>query len=197
MLVAAGLAVSSGCAFGTRHAELVYPPRDHGGGAIAAVKADDTGNLACCDIVLAVSDLRTKTDRVGNVRNTLGMDTADVVTQDDVRAWVERAFAYELQRAGYTILPAGSAAGGGTPISLDAVVTKAHCDVYLTYGADIRMTVKISRQGAPAFERHYEGAGSVGLSWAATAKSYSESLALALQDAISQVLADLASYQRP
>ena len=193
LLIILGLSVSSGCAFGTRHAELTYPPVDREPGAlVAAARAGEAG-AACCDVVLNVSDMRAETRRIGNVRNTFGMDTADVVTSDDVRTWVEDAFKHELTSAGYAVVPAGS----DHAIMLDADITKVHCDVYLTYDGEVSMTVSLSREGMPALEKHYEGSGSVGLSWAATAQSYAGSLALALQDAVSHVMQDLAKFRNP
>jgi uncharacterized lipoprotein YajG len=194
LIIVLGLVNLSGCAFGTRHAELGYPPAEpEAGGMIAAARAADALTPGCCEIVISVSDMRARTDRIGNVRNTFGMDTADVVTKDDVRAWVEDAFTHELTGAGYTVLPAGS--GAENAILLKASITNVHCDAYLTYDGDVLMTVTLSRQDQPDFAKSYEGSGSVGLSWAATAKSYAESLALALEDAIAQVMVDLARFQ--
>lgn len=197
LLVVTALTSLSGCAFGTRHAELNYPPSKGGAEVIATAEASVVPAAAGIDVILAVSDMRASKERIGNVRNGFGMDTANVVTEADIRAWVEGAFTRELTDAGYVVIPAGSGTGPETAITLDAEVTKVYCDAYLTYDGEVLMTVTLARQGAPAHVKAYEGSGSVGLSWAATAKSYGESLSLALQDGIRQVMADLAAYRSP
>lgn len=197
LLAISVLAGLSGCAFGTRHAELNYPPAKGGGEVIATAEAAGTPAGAGFDVILAVADMRASKERIGNVKNGFGMDTANVVTEADIRTWVEDAFTRELTDAGYAVIPAGSGTGPDTAIKLDAEVTKVYCDAYLTYDGEVLMTVTLSRQGAPAHVKAYEGSGSVGLSWAATAKSYGESLSLALQDGIRQVMADLAAYRSP
>mgnify|MGYP007011830667 CR=1 FL=1 len=196
ILVATTLLALSGCAFGTRQADLSYPPHEQGEGKVIAVaKADPAGMPGCCEVLLTVRDMRARTDRVGNVRNGFGMDTADVVTDVDVRTWVEDAFRHDLAQAGWVVLPA-AVVPGDDAVRLDADITKVHCDAYLSYDGNVAMSVTLAQPGAQPFERHYEGSGSVGISWAATAKSYAESLSLALQDAIAQVMTDLARYER-
>lgn len=194
LLVTAAVLALSGCAFGTRHAELSYPPHEHADGKVLSVAHADPAMPGCCDVLLTVRDMRAKTDRVGNVRNGFGMDTADVVTDADVRAWVENAFRHDLEQAGYVVRPTGAEAQDA--VRLDADITKVHCDAYLTYDGNVAMSVTLAQPDTERFERHYEGSGSAGVSWAATSKSYGESLSLALQDAIAQVMTDLASYGR-
>lgn len=197
-LVVLGMVVLSGCAFGTRHAELSYPPEGgEGGGLVAAARAD-TGNVpGCCEVILAVSDRRTETRRIGNVRNGFGMDTADVVTGSDVTAWVAGAFRQELAEAGYTVVPPESDASSTGAIRLEAEIIKVHCDVIFSYEGDVWINVYLSRQDNAPIANSYHGSGSAGLNWAATSESYAESLARALRDAITQVMTDLAQYQSP
>ena len=45
--------------------------------------------------------------------------------------------------------------------------------------------------------KQHEGTGSVGLNWAYTGKSLAESLALALEDAISKMLVDFYLAEQP
>jgi hypothetical protein len=188
------LTMLSGCAFGTRHADLAYPPANGGAMVIAQAEAAGAPAVARYDVILAVADMRATTERVGNVRNGFGMDTADVVTASDVRAWVESAFMYELVGAGYTVIPAGSEVDDETAVMLDADVTKVYCDAYLTYDGEVLMTVTLSQHGSPPLHKAYQGSGSVGLNWGATGTSYGESLSLALKDAIGKVMSDLAAY---
>jgi hypothetical protein len=94
------LLCTAGCAFGTRHAEMGYPPVSENGGMIPAAHAASMPVGRSRDVILAVSDGRTETHRIGNVRNGFGMDTANVVTEDDLESWVEGAFTHELTNAG-------------------------------------------------------------------------------------------------
>jgi hypothetical protein len=198
LLVVLGMAALSGCAFGTRHVELSYPPEGgEGGGLVAAARAD-TGNVPrCCEVILAVSDRRTDIRRIGNVRNGFGMDTADVVTGSDVTAWVAGAFRQELAEAGYTVVPAESNAASAGAVRLEAEITTVYCDVIFSYKGDVWMNVYLSGQDSAPIANSYHGSGSAGLNWAATSDSYAESLARALRDAVMQVMADLAQYQSP
>lgn len=184
------------CAFGTRTANLSYPPdEDDGGGLISSAKAAEAPSGQAQQVRLSVTDERSKRERIGNVRNTFGMDTADVVTNDDVQAWVDEALMVELENAGYEIVRSTDPVVNDDVIALDAEILEVYCDVYLTYDGDVSLLVTLEREGQEPVKRQFEGEGSVGLNWAATAASYSESLALALQDAISEILVEVAAYQ--
>ena len=65
----------------------------------------------------------------------------------------------------------------------------------MTYDADVSMAVTLTLKDQQPFQRSYEGDGSVGVNWGATGKSYAESLSLALQDAITKMLADIAEFR--
>lgn len=198
LLVVLGMAALSGCAFGTRHVELSYPPKTGDGGGLVAAARADTGKVpGCCEVILAVSDRRTETRRIGNVRNGFGIDTADVVTDSGVTAWVAGAFRQELAEAGYTVIPAESDAASAGAVRIEAEITKVYCDVIFSYEGDVWMNVYLSRQDNAPIANSYHGSGSAGLNWAATSDSYAESLARALRDAVTQVMTDLAQYQSP
>jgi len=186
----------TGCAFGTRHAELSYPPMAaEGGGLIASAHAKANVPEESREIVVQVTDQRTSRERIGNVRNGFGIDTANVVTSDDIRLWVESALTVELANAGYTIVADGGRATSDDAIALYTEILEVYCDVYMTYGADVSLTVTLTVKDQQPFQRTYEGDGSVGVNWGATGKSYAESLSLALQDAIAKILADIAEFR--
>ena len=192
-IILAGIG-ASGCAFGTRHADLAYPPKEEDAGVVGTAHAAPAASRQGMRVVLAVTDERPNKARIGNVRNAFGMDTADVVTNDDVAAWVAGAFRHDLEALGYSVDTRASVPDAGA-VQLEAKVVEVYCDVYMTYDGDVTLDVTLSRPGRPPLEKHYKGVGSVGVNWAATAESYAESLARALQDAISQVMRDLPGYE--
>jgi hypothetical protein len=196
LIVLSSILGITGCAFGTRHAELSYPPKaDNGGKLIASAHAQASVSGEPREVIVQVTDQRASRERVGNVRNGFGIDTANVVTDDDIRLWVESALTSELANAGYTIVADGDRATGDDAIGLYAEILEVYCDVYMTYDADVSMEVTLTVKDQQPFQRSYEGDGSVGVNWGATGKSYAESLSLALQDAITRILADLAEFR--
>ena len=182
-----------GCAFGARTAHLTYPPEETAHSAIPAAHAQETQSDRGRVVVLNVTDDRSEKSRIGNVRNTFGMDTADVVTSDDVRGWVENALKSELERAGYTVMQEGTSQTDDA-VGLQTSVMKVYCDVYMTYDGEVSLMLNLRGGNRSPASKLIEGEGSVGMNWAATAKSYAESLALALQNAISKVLIELDAY---
>jgi len=193
VLLFATATILSGCAFGTRTVHLTYPPEESDHSAIPVAHAQERQSDRRQAVVLSVTDDRTEKNRIGNVRNTFGMDTADVVTSDDVRGWVEAALKSELERAGYTVMQEGTSQTDDA-VGLRTSVVKVYCDVYMTYDGEVSLMLNLQGGNRSPTSKLVEGEGSVGLSWAATAKSYAESVALALQDAISKVLIELDAY---
>lgn len=193
VVLVATAALLGGCAFGTRTAHLTYPPEESGHSAIPAAHAQESKSDRGRVVVLNVTDDRPEKSRIGNVRNTFGMDTADVVTSDDVLGWVENALKSELERAGYTVMQEGRSQTDDA-VGLQTSVMKVYCDVYMTYDGEVSLMLNLRGSNRSPASKLIEGKGSVGMSWAGTAKSYAESLALALQNAISKVLIELDAY---
>jgi len=189
------IALLSGCAFGTRTAELSYPPEENGGGLIQSAQAQGTELHRSKIVALSVTDERSERNRIGNVRNGFGMDTADVVTKDDIRGWVDDALTKELESAGYEVVRSDEAGASKDVIGLQAEILKVYCDVYFTYDGEVALMVTLDSEDSDTVKKQFEGEGGVGLNWAATGDSYAESLALALQDVIAKLLAEVAAYQ--
>lgn len=195
VLFVLGLLDLTGCAFGTRHADLTYPPEsDEGGGLIASAYAHAARPVESREILLKVSDHRTVTHRIGKVRNAYGMDTASVETEDNIQMWVQDAIDQELTNAGYKVTSYDNAGTNEKAIGLNAEILKVFCDAYMTYDGNVEMMVTLTKYNQKPFKRHYEGHGSAGMSFAMTSKSYAESVELALKDVIAQLLLDLAQY---
>lgn len=179
---------TSGCAFGTRHATLTYPP-DVKAGKVSTntMPAGVHGRI----VVLPFEDERADKRLVGHVRNGFGMKTAEVVSdQSDLGPLVTEAVRGECIKAGYEVVNPAEAAGGELP-ALSGSLTKAYCDAYLTYDGGVAITIRVKRAGLEEFKRSYEGKGSVGMNWGASGASYGRSLSLALVDAIEAMKRDL------
>ncbi|MFB3101786.1 MAG: hypothetical protein ACE1ZV_00840 [Alphaproteobacteria bacterium] len=73
----------AGCAFGTRYVDLSYPPQKQ-----VAVSSPETpptiSGPRTQAVFLVVNDTRETRDRIGNIRNTYGMDTASILTESNV-----------------------------------------------------------------------------------------------------------------
>lgn len=180
-----------GCAFGERQAKLGYPPAENGNEAIVSVANAATAPAPRGTVhIAAFEDVRPEKRVVGHVRNGFGMKTAEVVAQRDVPTWVREAIASELQAAGYAV--AEGTATEGVPVISGAII-RVYCDAYFTYEGEVMLRIETARAGESLIARTYTGKGSAGVSWAATGDSYSESLSLALQDALRQFIAELNS----
>lgn len=187
------LAMTSGCAFGTRHAKVTYPP--------ASVTAKSSTNAPAAGVTGRIAlepfdDVRADKQIVGHVRNGFGMKTADVVCDDqDIAALVNTALRGELQKAGYEVLEAGSPAAGDAPV-LGGSLTTLYCDAYMNYDGSATLVVHLSRAGNVVFKKTYEGKGSSGMNWAATGSGYGDSLSLAVVDVIAVMMRDLPTALR-
>jgi hypothetical protein len=181
--LAAVLALS-GCAFGNRTARLAYPwPGEPAAPAAVPANAPEVA-------LQPVKDLRPEPRNVvGWVRNGFGMHTADVLTPDDVAAWVSSALRHELERAGVKVV--GETQGAATPV-LGAELSRVHCNAYMSYEGEVALRAWIRVGEAYPLNQLYVGAGSAGVNMAATGEGYAECLARSLQDAARRVAADAA-----
>ncbi len=171
------------CAFGNRHANLHYPPAGEPQGPLAVVAVSTDAPA----VAVRVTDMRQGSrTTVGEMRNGFGMHTADVEIQQDAVLWVKGALERELTVQGFRV-----AQSEGAPGLLNSELLALHCGAYLSHGGEVSLRVEFkSGQNAipPAV---YVGHGSAGVNMAASEDSYSESMALALQDALRQVAAQL------
>ena len=182
------LLFTSGCAFGTRHAKITYPPDTKA--AKSATNAAPVGAQGRI-VVQHFDDDRADKRIVGHVRNGFGMKTAEVVCEteklDDL---VTEALRSELQKAGYEVLDNTSQNDDGTPV-LSGSLTALYCDAYMSYEGSATLVLKVYRGGREVFKKAFEGKGSVGVNWGASSASYGRSLSLALVDAIEVMKRDL------
>lgn len=176
----------AGCAFGERQANLGYPPvADE-----AMVSSAEASPMSRGGVVYIANfgDVRSNKILIGHVRNCFGMKTAEVVARRDVPGWVREALIHELKASGYQVMD-GVAPVGQTTIS-DEIV-RIYCDAYFTYEGEVTLHMEAEKEGQSLVQNTYTGTGSAGMNWAATGDSYSQSLAMALQSALHQFIADL------
>lgn len=147
--------------------------------------------------MLDVFDARTEKDRLGTSRNAFGAEVLDFVTEGNVIAWVEDAFAYQLTKAGYSVLRKGSESTKDAETGLTVDIQKVFGVAFNTYNAEVLLQVTLNRKNQGLVTKQYQGTGRGDLNWASTGKSLAESLALALEDAISKMLVDFYLAEQP
>lgn len=184
-LAAAGLVLAlSACAFGTRQPTLVYPPA-----ADAPATAAAASPKSLPIVLQPFTDARKDKSKVGTVRNGFGMPTADVVPTNSVTDWFNGALKTELRKSGYTVLAAPDA---GKPFAvLSGQIRNVWADMYFNYNGEIAFDAQLKQGGKDVLARHYEGDGSAGVAWGATAESYAQTLAIALANTLKSFIADL------
>lgn len=182
----------SGCAFGTREVSLTYPPIVTENDIKEAPASAQTAKNGIKVIIGKLEDKRTVTHRIGNVRNALGMDTADVVATSDVRSWVVDALEWELKDAGYLVVRSESSGGDEkSAVMVSGEINQIYCDVYFNYDGKATVILKAMKDGKDVVNNTYTGTGSAGMNWAASSEAYSYSLAEALQVAMKKFINDL------
>ena len=174
------------CAFRTARSELFYPP--HAPPAAVAVAA----GLAPSEAVRvgAFEDRREERTWVGERRNSWGMHTTTIVSEDHVAPWVRSALTHELAREGI------AASDTGTPVPeqrwtiTGAIDTVFASEQFFSEGR-VTLTAALAHDGKIVFRRSYQGVSSVPRSEGALDERCSEALALALADALRALVSDV------
>jgi len=181
----------AGCAFGTRYVHLTYPP-DHD---IAYEKLESSAPNelvpVSVNILLEVRDARPDGSPVGNIRNTVGMDTASAISDDNVVIWVQDAITMELAQLGYEVADHRYSDAGASGYALTTDITKIYCDVYAMYDGEVTLNATLTRQSGESISREFAAKVVSGMSFASSANGIEASIAEALQSAIRQMLLEL------
>jgi hypothetical protein len=119
------------------------------------------------------------------------MHTADVVTEDSVAEWVTGALEMELRKAGYEVINGEDLVGRSTGRVVTGEVLAVYCTAYFSYDGEVSFVASVKEGSNEILKKQYTGKGSAGTNWTATARSYAQSLSLALADAIGSLVADL------
>ncbi len=180
-LLCCGLAaVTSGCAFGTRHVTL--SPMDAPG-----VRPVDGGG----DISVAVElprDLRVEKAEVGCVRNGWGMQTARVVADRSVPEWIHQNVCRALEQCGFRIVTSPS--DGTCEVTVLFTVDKAYCDCKMKYEAEVSLEAEVRVAEKTVSRRNYRGQAS-SMNWAATSAGYEKNLNDAMRSCLATMIPDL------
>lgn len=182
----------TGCALGTRHVAMIYPPAiGHGTNAVVTAESTPIANVGDKPIiVIRFVDERDNPNQVGSLKNGYGMDTGTVVPDGDVAQWVTDAIAYELGREGYTVVRQdGTNEAAGVVLSGEIVTVT--CSAQAMYESEVSFFARVTRDGKELERQRFTGHGNGGLNWAYTNVSFSQTLALALNDAVLKLLIDL------
>lgn len=184
-----------GCAFGTRHPTLIYPPTEELSGLSVVYASVSLPPKGVQILLKPFIDSRSNTKVVGTVRNGFGMKTADVIPKNNVSDWVTRAISTELQNNGYTVINkinARNLTNSNAVVSVE--ILNVYCDMFISYMGQVSLVTRVNKNGKEIINKHYLGEGSSGLSVAATEESYAQSLALALSSAINKFVSDLDNH---
>ena len=189
IILTLGFTQLAGCAYGTRYVELSYPPDKQVEISRPAAQSVASGPRTQ-HVILAVNDARETSDRIGNVRDNFGFDTASILTEDNIAVWVHDAIAFELDRIGYQVSDHRGASSNGSADRLTANVQRVYCDIYMVYDGEVTLQARLERGGQEPVTAEYPAKVSSGLAWALSGSATGESLAQALQTSIWNMLRD-------
>ena len=180
-LALTSLLLLGACAFDNREVELTYAPAAHGG-----LPAGASYDVTVADF----TDTRTNPAHVGKVLNGFGTHTADVLATNSVALWVTDALRLELERAGFTVVPAGDASPDVLNISGDIVQVSS--EAYFKYEANVVFQATVVRAGETLLDDNYANSSVGDMSAFASGEGYKEALQEALARTITMFIADLA-----
>ncbi len=187
-------ALSTGCAFGTRHTTLSYPPAESKARASNEKTADAAARPASTSLgKLAVApfvDSRADKHRIGCMRNGFGMETADVVAENDPTVFATEALRYELKNAGWELVDLASADSSHTPIVSGEIVL-LRCDAYLVYEGETSFLIRVIRDDQKLYEKTVSGKGGGSTNWAGSAEAFGESVSQATEIALQSFMREL------
>ena len=180
-LALASLVLLGACAFQDREVALTYVPA--AGGALPAGRT--------YEVTLAeFTDTRANPAFVGKVLNGYGMHTADVLATNSVALWVTDALRLELERAGFTVVPADAAPPDVFAISGEVVQVSS--DAYFKYKANIVLQTKVVREDEILILENFHNRADGDVNAFASGAGYEEVLQEALARTISEIIAALA-----
>jgi hypothetical protein len=89
---------------------------------------------------------------VGDVRSGMGVKTADIFTDDDVRDWVRNTMAQELRHAGFLLAPAGEP---GLALRISTTIRVLSCREGIGFGAKASLELRLHADYGTILEKTY------------------------------------------
>jgi hypothetical protein len=149
------LAVTQGCAFGSRQVNLLYGLNATGE---SGTPASESRRVA----VALFADARKPDDGtgtfLGRIRNTYGIPTASVYAKQDPVIWVSEGIARGLAARGYTVERVASSRTADDLPAITGAVTKVTSGMYANIEAHVEADVALERAGHPITSQHCSGA---------------------------------------
>ncbi len=182
-----------GCAFGDRVSKLQYPPPPEGGSAQAAVPLP-SASLRSDERPIIVGrfvDRRTNKKKIGFVQNTFGMETANVFAANSVAEWMRAALVTELGLNGYSAKLGEGRNSPADRIVVTGEIQKVLTKAYFDYNSEVIFSADVKRADTSLSKKTYIGKGGGGINLAATEAGFGRSIALALQDALRRLVAEI------
>jgi len=191
LVVAPLFLFGNGCAFGTRHAVLTYPPA-------SSMKASTNSPFVIHPEKIALgvfTDERGDKTIIGYVRNGYGMKTAEVHLDSDVVPFINDAVRYELRKAGWETAAVSMATNADIPV-ISGEVLVLHCDAMLSYEGDATLMIHATKNGRETFRKTYSGNGGGDLNWAMTNEGYGKAVSESVQEALQAFVRDIPTILR-
>ena len=194
LLVFLGVSLS-GCGPGTREATLIYPPlftADRSPTAHATTHSILTQET----IVIDFMDRRSTMQQVvGGVRNSSGAHVADVIATNSVLAWVADAVKSELETAGYAVARRDAMAPSPSDAFLSVEILTVFSIVRAEYHGEVSVIANLLKDGRELIKKRYYGKGTAGSEWVFKENAHGQALALALSDAVKQLVHDIKALE--
>ena len=170
-----------GCAFGDRKVELTYMPAANGG-----LPVGTTYEVTVADF----TDNRTNPAFVGKVLNGYGMHTADVLATNSVALWVTDAIRVELERVGFTVVPASEASPD--TFNITGEIAQISGDAYFHYKANVSFNATVVRDDEILIDDNFANRSTGDMNMFASGEGYKEALQQSLTLAITEFIGALA-----
>jgi len=173
--------LTAGCAFGDLTIQVPNP-------------TDTTGYSGGNDRVVIIPPFVDKRprSRIGMKKNGYGMDTANVLANQDISGWLGARLGNELKAAGFRVNPSGenpTAAkiqGFTHQVFIEPVMQWTTVDIE----ADISVLIRVTRPDGLEAERRYYVKG-LGQALAAFDDTYAPSLGKASHDLMKRIVPDI------
>jgi uncharacterized lipoprotein YajG len=179
----------TGCS--TRQVKLYYPAEPRAVASQSASSTDNADQSNTREIILDTFDARAEKNRLSNRSNGgyVGFQFTVFATDDDIANWVSDAVAYELREAGYSVIRKDDRTSNDALPELTVDLQKLFARVTAEITTEALIQATLQRENKTQITRQYCGAGRA-TNWVDSGETFAKSLALALQDAISQMLED-------